>query len=62
LSAAYAHGDEDHGAPPPPVTQSMAPRAVAATEEFEVVAVLEGQAPAWCMSIATPATSRSPRR
>lgn len=42
-SAAYAHGDEDHGAPPPPVTQSMAPRAVAATEEFEVVAVLEGK-------------------
>ncbi|MFA4970292.1 MAG: hypothetical protein WC540_11745 [Sulfuritalea sp.] len=40
-SAAYAHGDEDHGAAPPPVTQSMAPRAVAATEEFEVVAVLE---------------------
>lgn len=42
-SAAYAHGDEDHGAAPPPVTQSMAPRAVAATEEFEVVAVLEGK-------------------
>lgn len=40
-SAAHAHGDEDHGAAPPPVTQSMAPRAVAATEEFEVVAVLE---------------------
>ena len=40
-SLAYAHGDEDHGAAPPPVTQSMAPRAVAATEEFEVVAVLE---------------------
>ena len=40
-SAACAHGDEDHGAAPPPVTQSMAPRAVAATGEFEVVAVLE---------------------
>lgn len=39
--SAYGHGDEDHGAAPPPVTQSMAPRAVAATEEFEVVAVLE---------------------
>ncbi|MFH1873268.1 MAG: hypothetical protein ABIK82_06470 [Pseudomonadota bacterium] len=42
-SPAYAHGDEDHGAAPPPVTQSMAPRAVAATEEFEVVAVLQDQ-------------------
>jgi hypothetical protein len=42
-SPAYAHGDEDHGAAPPPVTQSMAPRAVAATEEFEVVAVLDGK-------------------
>ena len=41
VPAAHAHGDEDHGAAPPPVTQSMAPRAVAATEEFEVVAVLE---------------------
>ncbi|MCM2307190.1 MAG: hypothetical protein NDI91_06960 [Sulfuritalea sp.] len=39
--SAYGHGDEDHGAAPPPVTQSMAPRAVAASEEFEVVAVLE---------------------
>lgn len=41
--AAYGHGGEDHGAPPPPVTQSMTPRAEAATEEFEVVAVLEGK-------------------
>jgi len=39
--SAYGHGDEDHGAAPPPVTQSMAPRAVAATGDFEVVAVLE---------------------
>ena len=38
--AAYAHGDEDHGAAPPPVTQSMAPRAVATTADFEVVAEL----------------------
>lgn len=41
--AAFGHGGEDHGAPPPPVSQGVAPRAVAATEEFEVVAVLEGQ-------------------
>jgi cobalt-zinc-cadmium efflux system membrane fusion protein len=33
----------DHGAPPPPFSQSGAPRAVAATEDFEVVAVLEGK-------------------
>jgi hypothetical protein len=39
--SAAGHGGEDHGAPPAPVTQSMAPRAVAATEEFEMVAVLE---------------------
>jgi len=39
--AAFGHGGEDHGAPPPPVTQNMAPRAEAATEEFEAVAVLE---------------------
>jgi len=39
--SASGHGGEDHGAPPPAVTQSMPPRAVAATEEFEVVAVLE---------------------
>lgn len=39
--AAFGHGGEDHGAPPPPVTQNMAPRAEAATDEFEVVAVLE---------------------
>lgn len=42
-SAVYAHGDEDHGAAPPPVTQSMSPRAVAATEDFEVVAILDGK-------------------
>lgn len=39
--AAFGHGDEDHGAAPPPVTRSMAPRAVAATGDFEVVAVLQ---------------------
>lgn len=42
--AAFGHGGENHGAPPPPlVGQSIAPRAIAATEEFELVAVLEGR-------------------
>lgn len=41
---AFGHGGEDHGAPPPPVvSQSAAPRAIAASEEFEAVAVLEGK-------------------
>ncbi len=39
--AVFGHGGEDHGAPPPAVSQAVAPRASAATEEFEVVAVLE---------------------
>jgi hypothetical protein len=39
--AVVGHGGEDHGAPPPAVSQAVAPRASAATEEFEVVAVLE---------------------
>lgn len=41
--SAFAHGDEDHGAAPPAVSQSVAPRASAATEEFEVVALLDGK-------------------
>lgn len=41
--AAFAHGDEDHGAPAPAVSKSVTPRAVAASEEFEVVAALEGK-------------------
>jgi len=41
--AAFGHGDEDHGAPTPVVTHGHAPRAVAATEEFEVVVALEGK-------------------
>lgn len=36
---AWAHGGEDHDAPPAPLTQSVAPRAAATTELFEVVAV-----------------------
>lgn len=38
---ALAHGDDDHGAAPPAAVQSVAPRALAATEEFEVVALLD---------------------
>lgn len=41
--AGYAHGDEDHGAKAPVLTQSVAPRAFAVTEEVEVVAVLEAK-------------------
>jgi len=41
--AAFGHGGEDHGAPTPVVAHSQAPRAVAATEEFEVVVALEGK-------------------
>lgn len=40
-TSVFAHGGEDHGAPPPVVSQAMAPRAIAATDEFEVVAILE---------------------
>lgn len=39
----FAHGDEDHGAPAPAVSQPVAPRAAASSEEFEAVAVLEGK-------------------
>ena len=39
--SAFGHGGEDHGAPPPALSQSVAPRASAASEEFEVVAALE---------------------
>lgn len=42
-SAAFGHGGEDHGAPPVPVAQTVEPRTAAATEEFEVVASLEGK-------------------
>lgn len=40
--AAFGHGDEDHGAPAPAVSQAVSPRATASSEEFEAVAVLEG--------------------
>jgi len=41
--AAFGHGDEDHGAPAPAVSQAVSPRAAAFSEEFEAVAVLEGK-------------------
>lgn len=40
--AALAHGGEDHGAPAPAVSQAVAPRASASSEDFEAVVVLEG--------------------
>ena len=39
----FAHGDEDHGAVPPMISQSVAPRAIAFTDEFELVAILDGK-------------------
>lgn len=39
----YGHGDEDHSAPAPVVTQSMAPRSAAVTADFELVSVIDGQ-------------------
>lgn len=41
--SAYGHGGEDHSAPLAVVTQSLAPRSTAATDEFEVVTVVDGQ-------------------
>jgi RND family efflux transporter MFP subunit len=45
LSADFApaHDGHDHGAPPPPVSATIAPRGEAASEEFELVAVAEGE-------------------
>lgn len=40
-AAAIAHGGEDHGAAPAPMTQAVLPRTEAATELFELVGVLE---------------------
>ena len=37
---ASAHGGHDHGAPPPPPVTTLAPRAEAASADFELVAVL----------------------
>ena len=41
--SAFGHGGEDHGAPPPPLSQGAVPRASAATDDFEVVAALEAR-------------------
>lgn len=41
--SAFGHDGEDHGAPPPALRQSVAPRASASTGEFEVVAALSGR-------------------
>lgn len=39
---ARAHEGHDHGAPPPPVSQTIAPRADASSTEFELVAIVRG--------------------
>jgi hypothetical protein len=41
--SAYGHGGEDHSEPPAVVTQILAPRATAATDEFEIVTVVDGK-------------------
>jgi cobalt-zinc-cadmium efflux system membrane fusion protein len=41
---AWSHDGEDHGAPPPTVNQAVAPRASAKSEDFELLAVLDGKA------------------
>ncbi len=37
--AAFAHEGHDHGAPPPPVSTTVAPRMEASSGDFELVAV-----------------------
>ncbi len=41
-SPATAHEGHDHGAPPPPVSVTIAPRAVASSADFELVAIARG--------------------
>ena len=41
-SPAIGHDGHDHGAPPPPVSATIAPRADASSTDFEVVAVARG--------------------
>ncbi len=45
LAASYAaaHEGHDHGAPPPPVSTTIAPRADASTADLELVAVARGE-------------------
>ncbi len=38
----HAHEGHDHGAPPPPVTTTIAPRADASSADFELVAIARG--------------------
>jgi hypothetical protein len=42
-SSAAAHEGHDHGAPPPPVSTTIAPRADASTADLELVVVARGQ-------------------
>ncbi|MBI4742405.1 MAG: hypothetical protein HY777_12840 [Betaproteobacteria bacterium] len=41
--SAFGHGGEDHGAPPPAVSQNVEPSAATASDNFEVVVALEGK-------------------
>lgn len=43
VSPAFAHEGHDHGAPPPPVSATIAPRADASTVDIELVAVARGE-------------------
>ncbi len=40
---AWSHDGEDHGAPPPAISQSVAPRASAKSEDFELLLVADKQ-------------------
>ena len=42
--SARAHEGHDHGAPPPPVSVTIAPRADASSADFELVAIARGSA------------------
>ena len=42
LTPGRAHEGHDHGAPPPPVSNTVAPRGDASSSDFEVVAVARG--------------------
>ncbi len=41
-TVAQAHEGHDHGAPPPPVSSTIAPRADASSGDFEIVAIARG--------------------
>lgn len=42
MSPAFGHEGHDHGAPPPPVSATIAPRADTSSADFEVVAIARG--------------------